>query len=96
MKVVGSRSVSGKAGSQSEPATVSPVHRLQRRDLLVERRVGMEPEEIAEGILETAIERRPVLAALAEGVVEEFREKSSSPSEFEELPEWTPEAEIET
>ena len=94
MKVVGSRSVSGKAGSQSEPATVSPVHRLQRRDLLVERRVGMEPEEIAEGILE--IERRPVLAALAEGVVEEFREKSFSPSEFEELPEWTPEAEIET
>jgi hypothetical protein len=32
----------------------------------------------------------------AEGVVEEFREKSSSPSEFEELPEWMPEAEIET
>ena len=56
----------------------------------------MEPEEIAEGILEAAIERRPVLAALAEGVVEEFREKSFSPSEFEELPEWTPEAEIET
>ena len=43
-----------------------------------------------------AIERRLVLAALAEGVVEEFREKSSSPSEFEELPEWTPEAEIKT
>ena len=59
MKVVGSRCVSGKAGSQSEPATVSPVYRLQRRDLLVERRVGMEPEESAEGILETAIERLP-------------------------------------
>ena len=42
----------------------------------------MEPEEFAEGILETAIER--------------LREKSASPSEFEELPEWTPEAKIET